>query len=477
MSRSGLLAALLGGTLLALASSPPVRADDYADGVRFWHSHDYRSAYDALSRFRETPYGRNAQVDYMLGTSGCRLEDLHDWGQAYLAWMLRRYALPEDYRRIVQGALTSCQAPSPAPAAEPVAVDQLGDVIGATSRLSGKMFYFIGAGGASNNYAATRTRPLDAAELRARLVGLEEPVRAVASVKSRLPASWTRPSANVKVTAIGRFVLVARAPKTDSELRRMADFLERYVAFLEREYALALPRKFITVYFVATPEDIALLADRLHGLRIGRAVMGYSFRDDLSVLAVVPAGFTVGTVQHELFHLAVRSTFGDIPQWLDEGIASLYEVSRLDPDPAAPPPPQGQPRAERCTGLPNWRWRVLHELWSRRPTIARMIESDWYAFEQPDRVQTTEFARDYDEGPPSASAMAATLATARYFTLYLQDKGCLRPLYAKLQAQRPDPATDARSAAVAAVREVLGASLEQIDKDFADWFKAQPAPQ
>jgi hypothetical protein len=451
-------------------------ADEYEEGIRLWREHDYRHAYEVLSRYREMPYGRNAQVDYMLGTSACRLPELHTWGRDYLQWILRRYALPDNCRLIVEESLQSCQASSSASANEPVTVDQLADVIGATSRLSGKMYYFIGHNEAVNNFAAVRIRPFDPAELRARLVNLEEPIRAVESVKSHLPSKWLGIHTAVKVESIGRFVLVAIASKTDSEMQRMASFLDRYVTFLEREYALALPKKFITIYFVTTPEDIAMLADRLHGLRIGRPVMGYSFRDDLSVLAVVPTGFTVGTVQHELFHLAVRSTFGDIPQWLDEGIASLYEVSRLDPDTMVAPGSQLQPKLERCMGLPNWRWRILHTLKSVRPTIAKMIESDWYAFEQPDRAQTSEFARDYRENPPSAEVMAATLATARYFMLYLQDKGLLKALYSKLQNQKPGFCSDPRNAAMTAVEEVLGKTLAEIDKEFTIWFENQPQP-
>jgi hypothetical protein len=102
-----------------------------------------------------------------------------------------------------------------------------------------------------------------------------------------------------------------------------------------------------------------------------------------------------------------------------------------------------------------------------------MIESDWYAFEQPDLVQTSEFTLD---DPPSAEVMAATLATARYFTPYLQEKGHLKAVYTALQRQKPDNISDARGAALSTVEQVLGASLAEIDRDFVNWFEHQSEP-
>jgi hypothetical protein len=477
------LAACATAASFLLAWAPPARAGDYEEGLRCWRAHDYRGAYEVLVRFREQPHGRNAQVDYMLGTSGCALDDYREWGQSYLEWMLRRYALPEDCRVIVENALQQCRATMPPLTTEPVSVDRLAEVIGATSRLSGKMYYFIGADEAVNNFAAVRVRQVDLGELRARLVPLDQPESAIASVTSRLRGLAIRAPvkpwpATFSADVEGRFLLVAKEGKTAEDLHRMAQFLERYLSFLVREYQVIAPTDFITVYLVSTPEDLAELAYNLHGLRIGRATFGYSFRDDLSVVAVVPAGFTVGTVQHELFHLVVRSTFGDVPQWLDEGLASLYEVSRLDPDPTVPAATPGAPRPERCTGLSNWRWKVLNKLWSKRPSLLTTITSDWYAFEQPDRAEPAEFMQDREESPPSAEMMAVTLATARYFMLYLQEQQHLRELYTKLQAQRPtaDHSHDARAAAVAAVEEVMGKPIGVVDGEFAAWFKRLPPP-
>lgn len=455
---------------LLLFGTTVAQADDYEVGLTCWRTQDYRGAYEALWRFRETPNGRNAQVDYMLGTSGCRLDGLRTWGGDVLEWMLRRYPLPEDCRATVSDALQNCRATSAHLDSPPISIEKLAEVIGASASARGKTYYRVGKNEPFNNFAAVRVRQLDPKEFRKRLYPLGNPQPAIEATRARV--------SGYRVEADGRFVLADNTAKTSDNLLRMSRFLEGYLAFLEREYGVTTPASFVTVYLVSTPEEIAKQALRLHGLKLGRATMGYSFRDDMSILAVVAPGpgFTVGTVQHELFHLTVRSRFGDIPQWLDEGIASLYEVSKCEPDTSISPKPLGGSAAVRCVGLPNWRGQVLWELRDLRPSIEKMITSDWYAFEQPDHASPSAFMVDSEEGPPSARQMAAALATARYFALYLQDNGALKPLYERLQAQRPGevPKRNARVAALEAVDNVLGKPLDEIDTEFINWFKRLP---
>ena len=181
-------------------------------------------------------------------------------------------------------------------------------------------------------------------------------------------------------------------------------------------------------------------------------------------MSIVALGGAGGTLQHEFFHLTVRSTFGDIPQWLDEGLASLYEVSRMTPDTTVEVA-AGQTRPSRFVGLPNWRGRILSELQSERSPLEQMITSNWFAFEQPG---------NHDPDAPDARHMAVTLAEARYFTLYLQDRGMLKPLYERLRSQVPDAKRDAGKGALAAVADVTQEPLDRLDHDFIAWFNKLP---
>jgi len=68
----------------------------------------------------------------------------------------------------------------------------------------------------------------------------------------------------------------------------------------------------------------------------------------------------------------------------------------------------------------------------------------------------------------AGETQAVNHATARYFMLYLQERGQLKPLYrAFLNRQVSDE--PARQAAEL-VESVLRSSLDQVDQDFARWF-------
>lgn len=104
----------------------------------------------------------------------------------------------------------------------------------------------------------------------------------------------------------------------------------------------------------------------LHGLEVAFGTIGYSFKNDLSVSAVVRGPYA-GTLKHELTHLLVRTNFGDIPPWLDEGLAALYEVSRLEGD--------------YLRGLPNWRAEVLKRYWDGEPQVTELLGMNWKQFD------------------------------------------------------------------------------------------------
>lgn len=421
----------------------------YDTGKRLWQAAKYREAYEVLWPYRETtPYGRTAQLDYMLGTSGCRLPDLRVWGGNVLDWMLHRYALSQPSRRIVGEQLSECRSTRELVSVDGATVAAIENMIGSTARASGKAFYWVGRDEDINSYPARRVRDIPRETLEARLVKLGQANEATRAVKARVP--------NFDVHVYDRFIIAASTGDTVETLAKTAQYLDRYLDFLGREYGVALPPYYVTLYLVKTSDELGKLAEQLHGMKVGRATIGYSFRDDMSVLAAVPGGFGPGTLMHELFHLVVRSQFGDIPQWMDEGLASLYEVSKFDGD--------------RVVGKPNWRGKVLKHLESKRPTLRQLIARDWFAFEQPEMTKWLQ-QDEYMEAPPP-EYMAATLATARYFTLYLQDRGKLKVIYQSLRDQQPSRESnqDVPAATIAIIQGELGKNIDDVDADFIRWF-------
>jgi len=439
--------------IILVELTPAMAKDDYQLGQEYWNQGNYRDAYTHLMRHRDSPYGRAADVDYMLGTSGCRLEDLRGWGCEVLEWVLYRYALSEPARGLVKQELSQCRPAGTIPGKiSPESLKLVASLIGASARASGKMYYWVGKGEAFNSYPAYRVREIPKAEMEARLIPVGDRDRALRETKSRLPG--------FEVAPFDRFVLATRSGHSADMLNKMGLSLGRYLGFLEREYGITLPATYVTVCMVPTSDDLVKMAQQLHGLKVSRATFGYYFRDDMSVIAAIPKESFVGTLMHEFFHLAARSHFGDIPQWLDEGMAGLYEVSKFE--------------GQSVIGLPNWRGKVLVELMKRkptiRPTIKQLTTSDWFAFEQMEYAK--ELQRETEEETPPAEQMAAMLATARYFAFYLQEKGKLKQVYGDLQKLIPGgglktPAGDC----MAVIERNLGAPMERIDSDFLSWFK------
>ena len=423
-------------------------ADDFALGEECWKEGKYRDAYTHLWRHRETPYGRSAYVDYMLGTSGCRLEDLRQWGCDVLQWMLNRYALSEQGRSLVKRELTMCRSMETPAAISLDSVMAVAGLIGASARASGKTYYWMDKDEHFNSYPAYRVKEIPNDEMEARLIPLGMRDSALRETQRRAPG--------FRVAVYERFILAGRSGHSEELMDRMAGYLERYLRFLEREYGVALPQTYITVYMVPSSDDLIKHAERLHGIRVSRATFGYSFRDDLSVIVAIGNEFLIGTIMHEFLHLAVRSNFGDIPQWLDEGMAGLYEVSKF--------------QDQEVAGIRNWRGKVLAKLMHRRPTVRQLVVSDWFAFEQVEHAR--ELQKETEWETPSAEQMAAMLATARYFAFYLQEKGKLKPVFHDLQKLTPgsgsgQPIMDS----IKILEAHLGIGIDRIDTDFLAWLK------
>ncbi len=436
---------LLGVAALLLVCLVPrmgAAETDYERGKQSWLALQYRAAYDSLMVFRTQPGGRRPEVDYMLGTSGCRLTPLRTWGYRVLDWMLYAYPLTRSSRQLVAAERDVCRGAATVVAAARFDRDMLDPVVSAGMTARGKMFYFVEEGAPVASYPARRLRQMAPGTFEARLTPLEAGAEAGARVRQLVPG--------FTVASHSRFVLATSAGQSPAQLQQIAGQLDRFRAFLVRRYDVATPSHLLSVYLVADVGSLRRLAADIHGLDVSPATIGYTFRDDLSVVAVIP-GTAIGTLFHELFHLVVRGNFGDIPQWLDEGIAGLYEVSSITGD--------------EVRGEPNWRGRVLETLWGEHPSLETVITSGWFPFDVSEREQA-------DPDSSTTARVAAHLATARYFALYLQERGKLADVYAAFRDLGLAELTgDVHAHALRLVERTLGQPIAAIDRDFEQWFR------
>ena len=157
---------------------------------------------------------------------------------------------------------------------------------------------------------------------------------------------------------------------------------------------------------------------------------------------------------HELFHLGVRASFGDIPSWLDESIASLYETSVEA---------QGQ-----YFGAPNWRGEVVRQMgWGRHFRLRELVGSV-----AEDRVRGAHSGADRLEAVAQNDEAAYDAAVGRYFALYLQERGQLPAVY-NLFRERPAWVSEmpAVEASVRLVEAATGKQAQALEADFLAWLK------
>jgi len=434
-----------GGLFLADAMAE----DYYGLGKARWEARDYQAAYDYLKLFRKQPYGKRPEVDYMLGTSGCRLPDLRAWGREVLECMPYWYVLSSQSKDLVKHEVEVCklliqQALPYPPSRVPVA-----EISAGVSGVA-KTFYWADRDVPINSYPARVVAPIGRLELESRIKPLAQKGQAIEIVQGLLARASL---SNFKVRGFTHFIVASASNHTPEQLDKIVGQLETYLSFLSKEYAINAPDSFITLYLVANTHDLQNVARKIHGLDVSPATIGYAFRDDLSVVAALP-GQTIGTLYHELFHLCVRNTFGNIPQWLDEGMAGLYEVSVVQGD--------------KVIGRPNWRGKVLTQLWCIRPSLAELIQSDWFSVGLPDFYTAGADEDRY----LSVRKQAAYMATARYFALYLQDKGRLVAVYTAFRDAEPGQTNgNIEDFTVKLVERTLDKSIAAVQTDFDKWMQ------
>jgi hypothetical protein len=195
-------------------------------------------------------------------------------------------------------------------------------------------------------------------------------------------------------------------------------------------------------YFRVPPDEpiTVLLFSGEHSYdRYAKALYGDS---DISIygyykrgqrVLVMNAATGAGTMVHELTHALADFDCPHIPDWFNEGLASLHEQCRIRQDEMG------------IDGMENWRLPKLQQ--AVREKRLRSLES---------LIDANDF-RMHDLG--------LNYAQARYFCLWLQRLGLLEEFFHRWRAgQAADPL-----GTKAALAMFPGKTWEQIDADFQAW--------
>ncbi len=216
---------------------------------------------------------------------------------------------------------------------------------------------------------------------------------------------------------------------SEAELNRIADQTIRPAAeALWREYFQTRPTEPITILLFAGAPSYERYARELFG-DTDVPHFGYYRPGDRTLVMNIATG--TGTLVHELVHALAAFDFPKMPDWFSEGLASLYEQCTLT--------------GGEIRGLPNWRLPALQEA-LRRGTVRPLKEL----------MTATDF-----RGPLEAM----NYAQARYFCLYMQERGVLPTLYRRFRDGVAKDPTGVRF-----VGEVFqGKPLEQLDPEYGRW--------
>ena len=280
----------------------------------------------------------------------------------------------------------------------------------------------------------------------------EAPVDLGASLHSALSAA----AATLKTAAFAHTTL-------DAFLLVNADGGDHYAATvsLARKTLAALyagridkhPTRAVTV-FVFTSEGAydAFCRAQSHGpcpTRFGQY-------DRIQRTIVMHASPGAETACHELLHPLQAQDYPRIPDWLDEGIASLYEN----------PVFCGK---GHITGVSNWRYDQL------RDALAAPRSADTPRVDALFSMDTVHFLtldpRDPDAGPTDPEKEGLHYATARYLVQWLDRQGKLWPFY---RAWRGSIATDPDGRKT--FRAILGRNPTEVQADWEAYVRRLSDP-
>jgi len=230
----------------------------------------------------------------------------------------------------------------------------------------------------------------------------------------------------------GPFIVLGNIPEERFK-RFMRDTIRACSRCMNKQYFDKKPDYKIKIYLFGDDASYRKMAKKLWN---DTDVSHFGYYKPSSHTMVMNISTGGGTLVHEMFHALVDPDFPDIPTWLNEGIASLYECCRIGED--------------RLEGGMNWRFPRLQQALRD----GELVTLKSLAFTS----QRQFYGRNSD----------LHYAEARYFCMYMQEKGLLERLYKKFRDDFDSDPTGKKF-----VEEVFEKKIEEVERDWIDWVKTQ----
>ena len=196
------------------------------------------------------------------------------------------------------------------------------------------------------------------------------------------------------------------------------------------DYFIAKPTELVTVFLFKDDASYRFWADKLYGDKDDLSRFGYYKPSKKVMLMNIATGS--GTLIHELTHSLVRYDFPDIPSWFNEGLGSLYERCSFENN--------------EIRGHVNW----------RLPALVEAIRKNQYS--------SLKTLMSTDDETFYSDESALNYSQARYFCMYLQDKGLLKKYY---KTFRDNFSSD--NTGISFAEELLSSNIVSIDTEYKSW--------
>lgn len=234
-----------------------------------------------------------------------------------------------------------------------------------------------------------------------------------------------------RCSAIVRCPFVIAGDLSDEQLdERYRHTIGPAARAMAASYFSTAPHRPVTLLLFSGEESYNYYAAELYGEE-GISVFGYYKPEQRTLVANIGTGG--GTLVHELTHALADFDFPAMPDWFNEGLASLHEQCRIRDDESG------------IDGLENWRLASLQQAirQGRLRSLASLIGDD-------------DFRRHHVE---------LNYAQARYFCLYLQRHGLLGEFYHRFRADHHDDPSGVQTALAVVPQD----NWDDLDADFQQW--------
>ena len=397
------------------------------------------AAFNAMARSYVASNGRNWQIEYLVGSLDCLFPDAQNVGAEFLQDILQNNkTLNNQGTTELRRQIVSCSSGARAVSATAQLTLPQNLTEDSAHYQSPGIHGDMKGGGEIRVDAesSAAVSPVNASELLARRVSVDDPQKALQNALTRLPEGATG--------AVTEEFAVTMIKGSSAQAKAIGQCLKSYATALDEEFQIDSPAFMVTVYAVPDEVQVYDFARKTHGLNLPIGVIAYSVPEDMSLVSPA-SGTYCGSMAHELVHLLIKRRFPGAPAWLEEGLASEVAIA--------------SPTASTLRFQWSWRDESLRTNALSRPKVDQLLDIPWSAFNSNDLA--------------GVSSAEATQAMAAVFIRYLDAKGKLRTVYYSVRDQHLSPDLSGFKSYKSILEEQFNMSVAAIDADFQLWFSAQ----